>query len=129
MGSLAWLLQWPLRAVVLLIVAQLPLGVEMQGFGAAVLAVVVISLLGPCWLAPLLKLVLAPLWLITSLGGLIAPISWLFDGLISVALFAAASWLIPEFRLRNGLVSAVLGAAVYTALTGAALRVFGLQHG
>jgi putative membrane protein len=128
MGSLAWLLQWPLRAVVLLIVAQLPLGVEMQGFGAAVLAVVVISLLGAL-LAPLLKLVLAPLWLITSLGGLIAPISWLFDGLISVALFAAASWLIPEFRLRNGLVSAVLGAAVYTALTGAALRVFGLQHG
>ncbi|MEB3263026.1 MAG: phage holin family protein [Synechococcus sp.] len=128
MGSLAWLLQWPLRAVVLLIVAQLPLGVEMQGFGAALLAVVVISLLGAL-LAPLLKLLLAPLWLITSLGGLIAPISWLFDGLISVALFAAAAWLIPEFRLRNGLVSAVLGAAVYTILTGAALRVFGLQHG
>ncbi|MFM7676814.1 MAG: phage holin family protein [Synechococcus sp.] len=128
MGSLAWLLQWPLRAVVLLIVAQLPLGVEMQGFGAALLAVVVISLLGAL-LAPLLKLVLAPLWLITSLGGLIAPISWLFDGLISVALFAAAAWLIPEFRLRNGLVSAILGAAVYTVLTGAALRMFGLQHG
>ncbi|MFY8147970.1 MAG: phage holin family protein [Prochlorococcaceae cyanobacterium] len=127
MGSLAWLLQWPLRAVVLLIVAQLPLGVEMQGFGPALLAVVVISLLGAL-LAPLLKVVLAPLWLITSLGGLIVPISWLFDGLISVALFATAAWLIPEFRLRNGLLSAVLGAAVYTLLTGAGLRVLGLSH-
>jgi putative membrane protein len=128
MGSLAWLLQWPIRAVVLLIVAQLPLGVEMQGFGAAVLAVIVISLLGAL-LAPLLKLLLAPLWLITSLGGLIAPISWLFDGLITVALFALAASLIPEFRLRNGLVSAVLGALVYTLLTGAVLRVFGLERG
>ncbi|CAK6701977.1 MULTISPECIES: phage holin family protein [unclassified Synechococcus] len=128
MGSLAWLLQWPIRAVVLLIVAQLPLGVEMQGFGAAVLAVIVISLLGAL-LAPLLKLLLAPLWVITSLGGLIAPISWLFDGLITVALFALAASLIPEFRLRNGLVSAVLGALVYTLLTGAVLRVFGLERG
>ncbi|MEA5475745.1 phage holin family protein [Synechococcus sp. CCY9201] len=128
MGSLAWLLQWPIRAVVLLIVAQLPLGVEMQSFGAAVLAVIVISLLGAL-LAPLLKLLLAPLWVITSLGGLIAPISWLFDGLITVALFALAASLIPEFRLRNGLVSAVLGALVYTLLTGAVLRVFGLERG
>ncbi|MCT0224959.1 phage holin family protein [Synechococcus sp. CS-1328] len=128
MGSLAWLLQWPIRAVVLLIVAQLPLGVEMQGFGAAVLAVIVISLLGAL-LAPLLKLLLAPLWVITSLGGLIAPISWLFDGLITVALFALAASLIPEFRLRNGLLSAVLGALVYTLLTGAVLRVFGLERG
>jgi len=61
-------------------------------------------------------------------GGLIVPISWLFDGLISVALFATAAWLIPEFRLRNGLLSAVLGAAVYTLLTGAGLRVLGLSH-
>ena len=127
MGSLAWLLQWPIRAVVLLIVAQLPLGVEMQSFGAAVLAVIVISLLGAL-LAPLLKLLLAPLWVITSLGGLIAPISWLFDGLITVALFALAASLIPEFRLRNGLLSAVLGALVYTLLTGVVLRVFGLER-
>ena len=32
MGSLVWLLQWPVRALVLLIVAWLPLGVEVDSF-------------------------------------------------------------------------------------------------
>ena len=36
--SLLWLLQWPVRALVLLIVAALPLGVEVDGFGVALLS-------------------------------------------------------------------------------------------
>jgi len=47
MGSLVWLLQWPIRALVLLIVAWLPLGVELDGFGTALLSAVVIG----CWAA------------------------------------------------------------------------------
>jgi len=34
-GASFWLLQWPIRAVVLLIVAALPLGVVMANFGTA----------------------------------------------------------------------------------------------
>jgi len=46
MGSLMWLLQWSIRAIVLLIVAWLPLGVELSSFPIALLAAVVIGMLG-----------------------------------------------------------------------------------
>lgn len=32
MGPFGWLLQWPIRALVLLIVAALPIGIEMANF-------------------------------------------------------------------------------------------------
>ena len=40
MGTLGWLLQWPIRALVLLVVAALPLGVELASFGTALWAAV-----------------------------------------------------------------------------------------
>jgi len=124
--SLLWLLQWPVRAVVLLIVAALPLGVEVDSFGVALLSAVVIGLLGTLLVLPL-KAVLALPWAITSLGGLIAPVSWLYNWLITVLLFALAAWLIQGFRLRNGPVSAVLGAVVYAVLSTVVLGMLGLE--
>jgi putative membrane protein len=124
--SLLWLLQWPVRAVVLLIVAALPLGVEVDSFGVALLSAVVIGLLGTLLVLPL-KAVLALPWAITSLGGLIAPVSWLYNWLITVLLFALAAWLIQGFRLRNGPVSAVLGAVVYAVLSTVILGMLGLE--
>lgn len=124
MTAVAWLLQWPIRALVLLIVARLPLGVELDGFGAALLSAAVIGLLGTLLVLPLRALLALP-WAITSLGGLISPISWLYNGTISVLLFALAAWLIQGFRLRNGILSAILGALVYTVLSRLTLRMFG----
>ncbi|MFM7550951.1 MAG: phage holin family protein [Cyanobacteriota bacterium] len=126
MGPLLWILQWPIRAGLLLLVAQLPLGVELDGFGQAFLATVLIGLLGMILLWPL-KLVLGLPWAITSLGGLIQPVSWLFDWGISILLFALAAWLIEGFRLRHGLLSAVLGAVVYSLLSALVLRLLGLE--
>ncbi|NDG74624.1 MAG: hypothetical protein EBX49_04650 [Synechococcaceae bacterium WB8_1B_136] len=126
MGSLLWLLQWPIRAVVLLIVAWLPLGVEIESFPIALLSAVVIGLLGTLLIWPL-KLVLGPVWAITSLGGLISPVSLLFNWVITVILFGLAAWLIQGFRLKNGLVSAILGAVVYTVLSTVILRIVGLD--
>ncbi len=126
MGSLVWLLQWPIRAVVLLIVAWLPLGVEVENFGVALLSSVVIGLLGTLLIAPL-RLVLGPLWAVTSLGGLISPVSLLFNWIITVVLFGLAAWLIKGFRLRHGVVSAVLGAVVYAVLSAVVLRMLGLE--
>ena len=123
---LLWLLQWPVRAVVLLIVAALPLGVEVDSFGVALLSAVVIGLLGTLLVLPL-KAVLALPWAITSLGGLIAPVSWLYNWLITVLLFGLAAWLIRGFRLRNGPVSAVLGAVVYALLSTLILGMVGLE--
>lgn len=126
MGSLLWLLQWPVRALMLLLVARLPLGVEFDGFGQALLAAVLIGMLGTLLIWPL-KLVLGLPWAIASLGGLIAPVTWLFDWAISASLFALAAWLMEGFRLRHGLRSALLGAVVYTFLCGLALRLLGLE--
>lgn len=101
MGLLGWLLQWPVRALVLLLVASMPLGVELAGFQSALLSAVTIGLLGTLLILPL-KLLLSLPWALTSLGGLIAPVSWLFDWLITVILFGLAASLIDGFRLKQG---------------------------
>ncbi|MDI9405579.1 MAG: phage holin family protein [Chitinophagaceae bacterium] len=126
MGSLVWLLQWPVRAVILLIVAWLPLGVEMENFGVALLSAVVIGLLGTLLILPLKALLALP-WAIASFGGFISPITWVFNWLITVILFGLAAWLIKGFRLRNGVMSAVLGAIVYAVLSTVILRILGLD--
>ncbi len=126
MGSLVWLLQWPIRALVLLIVAWLPLGVEVSSFPVALLSAVVIGLLGTLLIWPL-KVVLGPIWAVTSLGGLISPVSLLFNWVITVILFGLAAWLIQGFRLKNGVVSAILGGIVYAILSTVFLRILGLD--
>ena len=126
MGPLVWLLQWPIRALILLLVARLPLGVEMASFPVALLSPVVIGLLGTLLIWPL-KLLLGPIWAVTSLGGIISPVSFLFNWLITIILFGLAAWLIEGFRLKNGLVSAILGALAYSILSTVVLRLLGLE--
>jgi putative membrane protein len=124
-GSLLWLLQWPIRAAILLLISRLPLGVEMANFKVALLSAGVIGLLGTLLMWPL-KFVLAPLRMVTTLGGLI-PIGFLFDWLISISLFGLTAALIQGFRLRNGFASAVLGALVYSFISFFLLRSLGLE--
>lgn len=126
MGSLVWLLQWPIRALVLLLVAWLPLGVEVDNFGIGLLAAVVIGLLGTLLVLPLKALFALP-WAISSLGGLLAPVSWVFNWAITVILFGMAAWLIQGFRLRYGLISALLGAVAYAVISTVVLRLLGLE--
>lgn len=124
-GSLLWLLQWPVRALILLLISRLPLGVDMANFQVAFLSAAVIGLLGTLLMWPL-RFVLAPLRLIATLGGLI-PVGFLFDWLISIILFGITAWLIQGFRLRNGITSAVLGALVYSLISFFVLRSLGLE--
>jgi putative membrane protein len=124
-GSLLWLLQWPIRAAILLLISRLPLGVDMANFKVALLSAGVIGLLGTLLLQPL-RFVLAPLRLITTLGGLI-PVGFLFDWLVSIVLFGLTAWLIQGFRLRNGFTSAVFGALVYSFISFFVLRALGLE--
>jgi putative membrane protein len=125
MGPISWLLQWPVRALVLLLVAAMPLGVELSGFFTALGSAVLIGLLGTLLIVPL-KLVLALPWAVASLGGLLAPVSWLFNWLITVILLSLAAALIDGFLLKNGLSSAVLGAVAYGVLSTVFIRLLGL---
>lgn len=125
-SSLVWLLQWPVRALILFIISKLPLGVEMESFPIALLSAAVIGLLGTLLIWPL-KFVLAPIWAIASVGGLLWPVSMLFEWLITIVLFGLAAWLIQGFRLRNGLMSAILGALVYSVLSYFVLKALGLE--
>ena len=123
MGLISWLLQWPVRALVLLLVAAMPLGVELSSFSTALGSAVLIGLLGTLLVVPLM---LTLPWAVASLGGLLAPVSWLFNWLITVILFSLAAALIDGFRLKNGLSSAVLGAVAYGVLSTVFIRLLGL---
>ena len=126
MGNpLHWLAQWPIRAAVLVFVTWLPLGVELDGFLPALQAAALIGLLGMLLTQPLQALLALP-WAIASRGGLIFPVTGLFNWLIYVLLFGLAALLLPAFRLQFGLVSALLGAVVYSLLSALILRAFGL---
>ncbi|WP_353091172.1 phage holin family protein [Synechococcus lacustris] len=125
MTGFNWLLQWPIRALVLLLIASLPLGVEFEGFGAALLSAGAIGLLGSLLTLPLKALFLLP-WAVTSLGGLIQPISLLFNWLITAILFGLAAGFVDGFRLKNGVFSAILGSLAYSIISMVVLSlVFG----
>ena len=53
--------------------------------------------------------------------------SFLFNWLFTIILFGLAAWLIQGFRLRNGLMSAVLGGLVYSVLSTIVLQLLGLD--
>ena len=125
MGPIGWLLQWPVRALVLLLVSALPLGVEMANFSTALWSAVLIGLLGTVLIVPL-KLLFGLPWAVASLGGLIAPISWLFNWLITVILFGLAARLINGFTLKSGIVSAVFGAVAYGVISSIVISALGL---
>ena len=122
---LAWMLQWPVRALILILVSRMPLGVEMISFKIALVCSLVISLLGTLLVWPL-RLLLAPLKMVTTLGGLL-PVGFLFEWVISAILFAATAWLIQGFKLRYGLGSAFLGALVYSIISFIALKMLSLE--
>ena len=98
-----WLLHWLLSAVALLIVANIVPGIEVESFGSALIAAVVIGLVSAT-LGFLLKLLLLP-FIILTLG----IVYFLINGMMLML----ASALVPGFRV-NGLWAATLGSIVLT---------------
>lgn len=85
-------------AIGFLIVSKFPgLGVEVDSFGIAIVAAIVFGVLNGLlgWLVDLLR------WTI-----LLVPLAWL----LNVIIFSLTAGLVQGFRLRNGIISAVLGA-------------------
>jgi putative membrane protein len=100
------LVSWIVSALALWIVAQIIPGIQVRGFGAAMLATVIIAVVNATF-GFVLKIVFFPLTLIT-LG--------LFLLVLNALLLKLASLFTPGFAVR-GFLSALLGSLVLTILT------------
>ena len=98
-----WLIHWLLSGVALLIVSWILPGIQVEGFGAALIAALVIGLVSAT-LGLVLKIVLLP-FIFLSLG----LVYFLINGLM----LKLASEFVPGFRV-NGCLTAVIGSILLT---------------
>ncbi len=99
------ILKWLLSAVALLAVAHLYSGVQIPGFGTALLAALVLGLLNTI-VRPVLVVLTLPVTVVT-LG--------LFLFIINALMFWAASGLLSGFHVRD-FWAALLGSLIYSVL-------------
>jgi putative membrane protein len=98
-----WLIHWLLSAIALLIVANVLPGIQVESFGSALIAAVVIGLVSAT-VGLILKVILLP-FIFLSLG----IVYFLINGLM----LKLASELVPGFRV-NGFWTAVIGSILLT---------------
>lgn len=98
-----WLIHWLLKALSLLIVAQILPGIRVDGFGSAFIAAIVIGLVSAV-LGLVLKILLLPFILLT-----LGIVYFLINGLM----LKLASEIVPGFRV-DGCLTAVLGSILLT---------------
>ena len=110
-----WLLHWLLSGVALLVVSAILPGIQISGFGAALIAALVIGLVSAT-IGLLLKLVLLP-FIILSLG--------VVYFLINALMLKLASEFVPGFRV-NGCLTAVFGSILLTIVDYILNRLVGI---
>lgn len=104
-----------ITAISLLIISKIPfLGIEVDGVAKALLAGVVFGVLS--WLLG---------WMAGSkiLNVLTLGLLWL---VVNTIIFGLSAWLIEGFRLRNGILSAILGAIALTFVNSILFKILGL---
>jgi putative membrane protein len=104
---LAFILHLVVSALLLIVVAKLVDGVEVEGFGAALFAAAVLGLTN-AFLAPVVALLALPIGILTF--GLLW---WLVRWLINALMLWITAAVVPGFKVR-GFGSAFWGAAVLT---------------
>lgn len=100
------IVSWLLSALALWLVAQIVPGIELRGFGDALIATIVIAVVNAI-VGPVVRFVSFPLVILT-LG--------IFLLVVNALLLKLASMLSPGFRIR-GFLSAMIGSVVLTVLT------------
>jgi putative membrane protein len=110
-----WLLHWLLSGVALLIVAQLLPGIEVDGFGAALIAALVVGLVGAT-VGIILKIVFLPFIFLT-----LGVVYFLINGLT----LKLASQFVPGFRV-NGCLPAVFGSILLSVVDYILVRLAGM---
>ena len=111
-----WIIHWLVSGLALLIVAQILPGIEVEGFGAALIAALVIGLV-TATVGLILKIVLLP-FILLSLG----VIYFLINGLM----LKLASEFVPGFRVV-GCLPAVVGSILLTIVDFVLSRAIGLR--
>ncbi len=99
------LLKWLLSAAALLFVAYVYGGVQVQSFGSALIAALVIGLFNAV-LRPVLVILTLPVTVVTV---------GLFLFVINALMFWAAAGVLDGFHV-NGFMAALLGSLIYSAL-------------
>jgi putative membrane protein len=110
-----WIVHWLLSGLALLIVAKILPGIQVDGFGAALIAALVIGLVSAT-VGLVLKIILLP-FIILTLG----VVYFLINGLM----LKLASEFVPGFRVI-GCLPAVLGSILLTVVDYLLNRVAGL---
>jgi putative membrane protein len=110
-----WILHWFLSGLALLIVAKILPGIQVEGFGAALIAALVIGLVSAT-VGLVLKIILLP-FIVLTLG----LVYFLINGLM----LKLASEFVPGFRVI-GCLPAVLGSILLTIVDYLLNRVAGL---
>ena len=110
-----WILHWIISGAALFIVAQILPGIQVEGFGAALIAALVIGLVSAT-VGVILKILLLP-FIILTLG----IVYFLINGLM----LKLASAVVPGFRV-NGCLPAVIGSILLTIVDYALNSLIGL---
>jgi len=100
-----WIVNWLLGALALWLVAQIIPGIQIRGFGAAMLGTIVIAVVN-ITIGPILRFIAWPITVLT-LG--------LFRWVLNAFLLKLASMFTPGFRI-DGFLNALLGSLVLTVL-------------
>jgi putative membrane protein len=111
----SWILHWLLSSVSLIIVANILPGIEVDGFGAALIAAFVIGLVSAT-VGILLKIIFLP-FIVLTLG----IVYFLINGLM----LKLAAAIVPGFRVI-GCLPAVLGSLLLTLIDYLLVRLAGL---
>lgn len=104
-----------ITALSLLIISKIPfLGIEVDGVGKALLSGVVFGVLS--WLLG---------WMAGSkiLNVLTLGLLWL---VVNTIIFGLSAWIVEGFRLRNGILSAILGAIALTFVNSVLFKILSL---
>jgi putative membrane protein len=109
-----WLIHWILSGVGLLIVANILPGIQVEGFGSALIAALVIGFVSAT-VGFILKIILFPFILIT-----LGIVYFLINGLM----LKLASELVPGFRV-TGCMTAVVGSILLTLVDYVLYRLAG----
>ncbi len=94
------ILTWLVTAISFLIISRLPIGVEIDNFGKALITAAVFGILNAL-LLPILTFFTLP-FIILSLG--------LFFFVLNSIIFGISAAIVPGFRLRYGFWSATIGS-------------------